>query len=58
MLIRVAQQKDIETLFNIRTSVKENYQSRQEIAQLGITPMSQSPKCWRQTARAWIAEIR
>jgi len=37
MLVQVAQQQDIETLFTIRTSVIENYQSRQEIAALGIT---------------------
>lgn len=31
---------DIETLFEIRTSVVQNHQSRAEIAQLGITPES------------------
>ena len=56
MIIRVAQQEDIETLFEIRTSVKENYQSREEIAELGITPdavanMLQTDCC------AWLAEI-
>jgi hypothetical protein len=40
MLIRVAQQDDIETLFEIRTNVLENYQSREAIANLGITPDS------------------
>jgi GNAT superfamily N-acetyltransferase len=56
MKIREAQSLDIETLFEIRTSVKENYQSRSEIAQLGITPetvaeMLQTDCC------AWVAEI-
>lgn len=54
--IRAAQSADIETLFQIRTSVVENYQSREELASLGITPqtiadMLQSHCC------AWIAEI-
>ena len=40
MNIRLAESKDIETLFEIRTSVIENYQSREEIAKLGITPES------------------
>ncbi len=56
MNVRPAQSQDIETLFEIRTSVKENYQSREEIAQLGITPetvaeMLQTDCC------AWVAEI-
>lgn len=50
--IRVAQRDDIDTLFEIRTSVVENYQSREEIAELGITPesvLTSSPeaKAWR-----------
>ena len=56
MNIRVAQQEDIETLFEIRTSVIENHQSREEIAKLGITPdsvaeMLQTDCC------AWVAEV-
>ncbi|MGP1373690.1 MAG: GNAT family N-acetyltransferase [Almyronema sp.] len=56
MLVRVAQLVDIETLFEIRTSVIENHQSREEIAELGITPetiaqMLQSDCC------AWLAEL-
>jgi GNAT superfamily N-acetyltransferase len=56
MNIREAQLDDIETLFNIRTSVIENHQSRQKLADLGITPesiavMLQTDCC------AWIAEI-
>lgn len=56
MNIRKVQLEDIETLFEIRTSVIENYQSCEEIAQLGITPetvaqMLQTDCC------AWIAEI-
>ncbi|MDJ0583256.1 hypothetical protein [Crocosphaera sp.] len=54
--IRLVQTEDIETLFEIRTSVKENYQSRQEIAQLGITPASVA-KMLQKDCCAWIAEI-
>ena len=56
MNIRKAQQKDIETMFDIRTSVAENHQSGEEIAELGITPetvaqMLQTDCC------AWIAQM-
>ena len=40
MNIRLALLEDIDTLFEIRTSVIENHQSREEIAELGITPES------------------
>ena len=56
MQIRAAQQKDIETLFEIRTSVRENYQSREEIAELGITPDSVA-EMLQTDCQAWIAEI-
>ena len=55
MNIRVASLKDIETFFEIRTSVKENYQSREEIAQLGITPESVA-QMLKTDCRAWLAE--
>lgn len=56
MHIRVAQRQDIETLFDIRTSVTENYQSRKEIAELGITPASVAEMLLA-NCRAWIAEL-
>ena len=56
MNIRVAQRDDIETLFEIRTSVVENYQSREEIAELGITPKSVAAMLETDCC-AWIAEI-
>ena len=56
MLIRTAQANDIETLFDIRTSVVENHQSREEIAALGITPASVAAML-RTDCRAWIAEL-
>lgn len=56
MFIRLAQQKDLETLFDIRTSVVENHQSREEIAALGITPKSVA-KMLKTDCCAWIAEV-
>ncbi len=56
MNIRIAQRYDIDTLFEIRTSVVENYQSLEEIAQLGITPESIA-KMLETDCRAWVAEI-
>ena len=56
MLIRIAQAADIEAMFNIRTSVIENYQSREEIAELGITPESVAAMLATDCC-AWIAEL-
>ncbi|MEO0537434.1 MAG: GNAT family N-acetyltransferase [Cyanobacteria bacterium P01_A01_bin.123] len=56
MLIRSAQPNDIETLFEIRTSVTENYQSREEIAALGITPESIAGMLATDCG-AWIADF-
>lgn len=56
MKIRSAQTRDIETLFEIRTSVIENHQSREEIAALGITPDSVA-RMLQTDCRAWIAEV-
>ena len=54
--IRIAQRDDIDTLFEIRTSVVENHQSREEIAELGITPES-VVKMLETDCCAWVAEI-
>ncbi|MEH2401622.1 GNAT family N-acetyltransferase [Nostoc sp.] len=56
MNIREAQLEDVETLFHIRTSVIENYQSREELATLGITPKAIATML-QSDFRAWIAEI-
>lgn len=56
MFVRVAQSTDIETLFDIRTSVNENYQSREEIAELGITPESIAEMLATDCC-AWLAEL-
>ena len=56
MNIRIAQRQDIETLFEIRTSVIENHQSREDIAELGITPASIA-EMLETDCCAWIAEL-
>ncbi|MEL6764636.1 MAG: GNAT family N-acetyltransferase, partial [Cyanobacteria bacterium J06607_6] len=56
MLIRTARPSDIETLFDIRTSVIENYQSREEIAALGITPDSVAAML-ATDCQAWLTEV-
>lgn len=54
--IRVAGVADIEMLFDIRTSVIENHQSREELATLGVTPASLA-QMLQTDCRAWIAEV-
>ena len=56
MIIREAKFENIETLFNLRTSVVENYQSCEELAALGITPETIA-QMLQTDCRAWIAEI-
>ena len=55
MDIRVAAASDVEALFDVRTSVVENHQSRAELAALGVTPGSVA-ELLRTSGRAWIAE--
>ncbi|WP_225910662.1 GNAT family N-acetyltransferase [Thermoleptolyngbya sichuanensis] len=54
--MRPAQATDIEALFDIRTSVVENHQSREEIAALGITPASVAHMLDTDCC-AWVAEM-
>jgi GNAT superfamily N-acetyltransferase len=51
--IRLATTEDIESLFDIRTSVRENQQSREGLAKNGVTPQSIA-EMLRTTSRAWI----
>ena len=51
-----ASASDTEVLFDIRTSVLENHQSREELATIGVTPDSVG-EMLRTTARAWVAEV-
>lgn len=54
--IRPATTEDVELLFDIRTSVVENHQSRLELASIGVTPASVATMLNR-TCRAWIAIV-
>ncbi|QRY77902.1 GNAT family N-acetyltransferase [Pseudomonas sp. PDNC002] len=54
--IRPATVDDIDHLFDIRTSVRQNHLSREQLSELGITPMAlrdalESGPC------AWVAEL-
>jgi GNAT superfamily N-acetyltransferase len=52
--IRVATEADIEVLFDIRTSVLENHQSREDLARIGVTPESVA-QMLNSSSHAWIA---
>lgn len=56
MEIRRARPEDVELLFDIRTSVRENHQSREELASIGVTPETVA-EMLRTTSRAWVAEV-
>ena len=56
MHIRPATPDDVELLFDVRTSVLENHQSRAELASIGVTPRTVA-EMLRTTARAWVAEV-
>jgi len=55
-IVRQATVADIETLFDIRTSVAENQQSRAELKAEGITHDTLA-ELMKGDARAWIAEV-
>jgi len=55
--IRVATEADVESLFDIRTSVLENHQSRAGLARVGVTPDSVA-QMLHSSSRAWIASER
>lgn len=55
MRVRTATEADVEALFEVRTSVRENHQGLEELAGLGVTPESVAAML-RATARAWVAE--
>ena len=55
--IRVASEADVESLFDIRTSVLENHQSRADLARVGVTPDSVA-QMLHSSFRAWIASER
>ena len=55
MQFRQAREADIPAIFDVRTSVRENHLSLEQLARLGITPGS-IREMMRSTSRAWVAE--
>ncbi|MBD9655262.1 MULTISPECIES: GNAT family N-acetyltransferase [unclassified Pseudomonas] len=55
--IRLATCADIETLFDIRTSVIENHLSREQLDELGITAAALQ-QAIEESACAWVAELQ
>ena len=55
MKMRVATTEDVEALFEIRTNVKENHESREELVSVGITPATVA-KMLAEDSHAWIIE--
>jgi GNAT superfamily N-acetyltransferase len=55
MPVRLATAADVETLFALRTSVRENHQSREELAAIGVTPETITAALTG-PARAWLVE--
>jgi GNAT superfamily N-acetyltransferase len=55
MQFRVACDADIPAIFEVRTSVRENHLSLEELARRGITPDS-IREMMGSTSRAWVAE--
>jgi GNAT superfamily N-acetyltransferase len=55
MSIRPATEADVETLFQIRTDVRENNMTREALAAIGVTPQSVT-EMLRTDSRAWLAD--
>lgn len=55
MPIRLATPADIPAIFTVRTSVRENHMSLEELAALAITPET-LPDMLQGTGRGWVAE--
>lgn len=56
IVIRTATLDDIDTLFAIRTSVVQNHLSREQMTDLGITPLGLAQSI-REATCVWIAEV-
>lgn len=54
--LRDAAPGDVETIFNIRTAVKENHLSREQMAEMGITPQTVL-EIINESRCIWIAEV-
>lgn len=55
-LIRPANTADVDAIFHIRTSVKENHLSRDQMADMGITPEAIKETIAAEPC-AWLAEV-
>ena len=55
--LRLATKDDIEVIFDIRTSVKENHLSKQQLTELGITE-SVILDLIQNTSTVWLAELQ
>ncbi len=55
-VIRLAKLADIDAIFKIRTSVRENHLSQDQLAAMGITPEAIS-QAISETSCAWVAEV-
>ncbi len=55
--IRVATPADIDAIFDIRTSVRENHLSHEQLAEMGITPDA-IQLAMQQAPCVWVAEVQ
>lgn len=55
MPIRIARPADVPSLFDVRTSVRENYQSVEDLARVGVTPETVATMLDGE-GRGWVAE--
>ena len=55
MQIRIARPADVPSLFDVRTSVRENHQSVEELARIGVTPETVATMLDGE-GRGWVAE--
>jgi hypothetical protein len=55
-VIRLTKLADIDAIFKIRTSVRENHLSQDQLTEIGITPEAIS-QAISETPCAWVAEV-
>ena len=55
-VIRLAKLADIDTIFKIRTSVRENHLSQDQLTEIGLTPEAIS-QATSETPCTWVAEV-
>lgn len=55
-VIRLAKLADIDAIFKIRTSVRENHLSQDQLTEIGVTPEAIS-QAISETPCAWVAQV-